>query len=358
MSYTLKAAGETCEDALTKGIIEIVLKDCPLLQMLPFITIEGNTLTYWQEKEISGLAAWRSPGAEWADAKAPGTEEKTATLKILGGDIDFDYYTRRTRPRPEDYDAHLVDLKAKAMRYEFENCAINGDPSQEGYEDEFVGLHKLIKGTAWESEQAYAVGDTVVPTVPNGFKYVCTVAGTSGASEPSWPEVVGTTKTDGTVTWTCYSGHHLCSGSNGASLSFSHLDQLIDLVQGGPADLLLMSRRSRRKLQSLIRASGAVLESRPGMFGESIQLYNGIPVVVSDFIKDSYVVGGSENCSVIFALQLSESAVAGISTPKMIDVERMGKLETKDAERIRIKWYTSLALFSLPRAALLSGVKD
>lgn len=52
----------------------------------------------------------------------------------------------------------------------------------------------------WKSSTAYAVGD-IIFTAANSSKFMqCTVAGTSGLTEPVWT-AVGTTKTDGTVTW-------------------------------------------------------------------------------------------------------------------------------------------------------------
>ena len=123
--------------------------------------------------------------------------------------------------------------------------------------------------------------------------------------------------------------------------------------------MLLMSKRSRRKLQSLIRASGNILETRPGMFMEQIQLYNGIPIQVNDWVKDNYTVGTSTlACSAIFAFQMGEGGVCGLSSPEMLQVERLGSLETKDATRTRVKLYVSLALFSGVKAAMMTGVKD
>jgi len=46
-------------------------------------------------------------------------------------------------------------------------------------------------------------GTIVEPTTPNGFVYICTVAGTA-TGEPTWPTVLGGTVTDGTVTWRCH----------------------------------------------------------------------------------------------------------------------------------------------------------
>jgi len=69
-------------------------------------------------------------------------------------------------------------------------------------------------------------------------------------------------------------------------------------------------------------------------------------------------VGTSTSCSAVFAFQLGEGALCGLSSPEMVQVERLGSLETKDATRTRVKWYVSLALFSSVKAAMLSGVTD
>jgi len=56
----------------------------------------------------------------------------------------------------------------------------------------------------WAASTGYVVSDKLRPTVnnQNGHKYNCTTAGTSGATEPTWPTGTGATVTDGTVVWT------------------------------------------------------------------------------------------------------------------------------------------------------------
>ena len=60
---------------------------------------------------------------------------------------------------------------------------------------------------AWVKDTSYSLNDLVIPTSGNGFVYICTVSGTSGDTEPSWPTTVGDTVTDGSVTWKCILGN-------------------------------------------------------------------------------------------------------------------------------------------------------
>ena len=57
--------------------------------------------------------------------------------------------------------------------------------------------------TPWQSGTAHVVGDVVQAfTNPGtGFFFRCTVAGTTGTTEPFWPTIIGNIVEDGTVTW-------------------------------------------------------------------------------------------------------------------------------------------------------------
>ena len=57
--------------------------------------------------------------------------------------------------------------------------------------------------SAWAASTAYTLGNYRRPTTANSLYYEVTTAGTSAASEPTWPTTIGTTVTDGTVVWTC-----------------------------------------------------------------------------------------------------------------------------------------------------------
>jgi len=53
------------------------------------------------------------------------------------------------------------------------------------------------RATVWRPATAYALGDVVIPAYSTGLYYVCTTAGTSGASAPTWGVVPWVTNTDG-----------------------------------------------------------------------------------------------------------------------------------------------------------------
>ena len=306
MALTLAEAEKLSNDVLLQGVIETIIKDSPILQGLPFIQIVGNGLTYTQEKTLPTVDFY-DVGDTWGES-TPEFTKPTATLKILGGDADVDNFLKSTRSNIQDLEAAVIEQKAKALRHEFEKQFLYGNEATSP--KQFDGIVKLID-TATASAQVIAMAAT------------------------------------------------------GATLTLTKLDELIDAIKGGKPDILLMSRRSRRKLQALARAAGSNLEVGQGKLGEFVQLYNGIPVAISDWVLDTHNVTTSledsytsDADSTIYALSFGEGALCGISSPEMLQVERIGSLETKDASRTRVKWYVALALFSSVKAAALIGVQD
>ncbi|MBI2304689.1 MAG: phage major capsid protein [Chloroflexi bacterium] len=296
MALTLAEAAKLSQDTLLTGVIETVIYDSPILQVLPFIEIVGNGLTYNRENQAA-TAAFYDVGDAWAES-TPTFTQVTATLKILGGDADVDNFLRATRSNIQDLEAAVIQLKAKAVQQKFDDTFINGDATIDP--KAFDGIDKL-----------------------------------------------------------CSSGQTVSMGTNGATLTLDKLDELIDKIKGGRPDLLLMSKRSRRKLTSLSRASGSgFLETDRNQFGQIIPVYNGIPIGVCDWISDAKTVGTSTDCSTVYVIQLGEGGVAGLTSPGGLQVERVGSLEAKDATRTRVKWYVAAALFNALKLAKLVGVQD
>ncbi len=306
MALTLAEASKLSNDMLLQGVVETIIKESPILQQIPFIEIVGNGLTYNQEKTLPSVDFYNVDDT-W-DESTPTFEQKTANLKIMGGDADVDNFLKTTRSNIQDLEAAVVELKAKAVKDKFEDTFIYGDSSENS--KQFDGLRTLIDTTT-ASDQVIAAGPT------------------------------------------------------GATLTLSMLDELIDAVRGGKPDMLIVSRRSRRKLNALVRAGGGLVENDRDQWGNFVQLWDGIPIGVNDWILDTHTLSDSvetgttgSDCSTIYAVQFGEWALCGLTAPGGLTVEPIGSMESKDATRTRVKWYVSLALFSSVKAAALIGVKD
>lgn len=58
----------------------------------------------------------------------------------------------------------------------------------------------------WVASTALSLSAYRSPVILNGLLYKVTTAGTTGATEPTWPTTIGGTVVDGTVTWTAEKG--------------------------------------------------------------------------------------------------------------------------------------------------------
>lgn len=83
------------------------------------------------------------------------------------------------------------------------------------------------------------IGSTIKPSSVNGRYFICTVAGTSDASEPSWVTTLGADTTDGTVTWTAVESLQITGSVTAVSTAVTRIfqDSAItkadDFFQGG-----------------------------------------------------------------------------------------------------------------------------
>jgi HK97 family phage major capsid protein len=294
MALTLAEAAKLTQDMLVRGVVETIVQESAVLRHLPFMTVVGNELAYNQEATL-GTVSFYAVGQSWSES-TPTFVRKTARLAILGGDADVDNFLLRTYADPNDLEAVVIAAKAKAVAQSFNSAFFNGDSTADP--NSFDGLKKLMP-----------------------------------------------------------SGQTISMGANGGVLTLDKLDELIDLVKPGRPQVLFMSKRSRRKLSQLRRASGNLLETDVDQFGRRALFYDGIPIEVDDNIPDNETEGTSTDCSSIYAVQFGfGTGLMGLDNGG-IQVERVGTLETKDARRTRIKWYCGLALFRDIAVARLKGVR-
>lgn len=70
----------------------------------------------------------------------------------------------------------------------------------------------------WQPSKAYVVNQIVwSPSMPENSVAICTKAGTSGSSEPSWPRLVNGTASDGGATWKLIEAHPQTLPANGGT---------------------------------------------------------------------------------------------------------------------------------------------
>ena len=294
MAMTKVESAKLTQDLLLRGVVETVVKESQLLQLLPFLEVTGTAVTYNREATMPA-AAFYDVGDTWAEA-TPTFTQVTAGLKILGGDADVDNFLQATYATPHDIEAEAIASRAKAVAHAYTSAFYNGDSAVDT--KSFDGLTKAIPA-----------------------------------------------------------GQTLAAGANGGQLTLDLVDQVIDLVKPGKPDALLISKRTRRKLSALRRASGNLLETDVNAFGQRALFYEGIPLVVDEFISDTQTKGTSGAvCSSMYALKFGQGVgVMGLEHGG-IQVERVGELETKDATRTRIKWYAGLAIFSELGVSRLEGI--
>jgi HK97 family phage major capsid protein len=290
--------------AMTKAQAASLSNDILLRGVVETIVMESAILSFLPFMEITGTSlsytrettmpavGFYDVGATWAEA-TPTYTKAAANLTILGGDADVDNFLQATFTDTNDIEAEVIASRAKAVAHKFSETFITGT----GAASSFSGINALIPA-----------------------------------------------------------GQTLSMGTNGGALTLDKLDELIDMVKPGKPELLLMSKRTRRQLKQQRRSAGYMLETSINQFGQQVETYDGIPLVVDDFVPDNVAQGTGVNTSSIYALKFGHgTGLMGLEHGG-IQIERVGELETKDATRTRIKWYCGLALFSELGAAKLTGI--
>ena len=148
--------------------------------------------------------------------------------------------------------------------------------------------------------------------------------------------------------------------------TLDRLDALIDLVENGKPDFLMMNKTMRRKLTALARATGSgVILNSAEMFGHQYVLYNGIPVVINDYITNSEQYEnaggwGSSSATTIYAIKTGEEKQGwtmihngGVLEP---DVQRLGTKFDKNEDVYRMAVYLNAVVYSAKSCAGLAGI--
>lgn len=326
MSLTLAQAALLSQDKMIRGIGLTIVKDCPFFEMLPFEEIVGNSLLYNLESAEAD-ARFYQVGDIWVES-TPTWGQRSAAIVNLGGDADVDNFIATTRSNVNNIAQTVIELKAKAIRYKFMKELIVGGTTTTPASGGFEGILQLIA----ECESLATVD---LDAVNNS--QVVAAAADSGA------------------------------------LTLTLVDELMDRCLGGKPDMLMMSKRARRKLTNLCRVGGSMLDYASTELGQRVERYAGVPIVLNDFLPDNFQDGTSSvlpiasyvqtqarasgyDNTIILALRLGADALTGLQAGGGLQVVSLGDLETKDAKRTRLKWYCGLALLNIKVCAALINV--
>ena len=313
-------------DTIMSGVVDWLVKESPLTGVLPHMKIQGNAYKYNVSLTLP-TASWVKRGQQLSEST--GTfEQRSTDIYTL---VQTGYTSQEAIDLNVTQDPEAVDVKlaAQAMAHEFEKTLIIGRTSVDSTTNQFKGLLKIVA----ELESATT---TDLDAINND------------------QIIAGTTST--------------------GALTMAKMDELVDQIKPGKPDFLLMSRKMRRKLTALQRASGSgvsMIDSK--LFGLVMSSYDEIPIYVSDWVLNNYIEGsssvqtivdydfdaaavaGTNENSVIFAMQIGEDKVSALHSGEMKH-QREEFVEDYFAVANRFSWYCGLACFQKYSLACMTGV--
>lgn len=296
---SLAQSARMTNDVLQAGVIEVLATESKLLQILPFMNVQGSGYTYNIEKNL-GNAQFRKVNGGY-NYGAIETIPVTERIVILGDEAIVDTYQIAVESDINNLMAIEVALRTKAIAHKFEKCFIDGGKTagsgvpSETAANEFVGILTRYTETAPAN-----IPSTALPL------YTAQVI----------------TKTDDLI---------------------ADLDTLLDMVAGG-ADALIMNKKTRRQLTAKGRA---FCEYRQGEFGTQFLQYGGVDVVDldGDLLADDIIIAAKFG---------AKEAVCGLQNGG-VRVTALGEMESQPQLKTRIEWFVGLAVFN-PKAVAVRKV--
>jgi len=286
---------------LERGIIEEIIDHDDLFSILPFKRVDGKAYVYNREKELSE-GQFIDPVTGTVPEGAASFDEITTKLRVLAGQVRVDSFLDTTQSDTNPQKAIQIAMKAKGLGRKFRRTVATGDTG--ATPQEFDGISMLSSA-----------------------------------------------------------GQTLEAGADGAPMTLTMLDELIDAVPNG-ADVIVMREGTIRQYKNLLRTSAGGTDASMMQlrnFSRPMLTHNGIPIIRDTFLPGDEVQGAeAETCSV-YAMRLNEvdglHAIYGGSTAGIV-VEDLGIDDEYDATKTRLKWYCGLALKSTRSLARLKGITN
>jgi hypothetical protein len=299
MALLREDAERLSNNKLISGVIEEIINRDAIYALLPWVGTNNKAYVYNREKTLPTINFY-NPNEAIGEGTGT-TETVTVLLKIMAHNVDVDKFLSGTMNDTNNQVAIQLQFAAKAVDMKFRDVMINGDSV--AAPKTFDGMKKLVT----DKQTIYA-------------------------------------------------------GANGGSLTFDQLDELIHMVPNRP-DCLFMNFATYRALRALMRDLSSV---QPDMlkvkdFDRALPSYDGIPILLSDFIASNETRGTATSTTSVYAARMNTvdglHGIYGDPTAGVV-VENIGTREDYDANRWRLKWYVSMALKSTRSLARLAGITN
>lgn len=306
---SLIEAAKAGSDMLKKGITETIIQENPMIELLPWQTIEGNAYRQTVEDTLPNVQ-FRAVNGSYT--KTYGTDtERFWGVSILGGEYGVDPFLENVIGNEMSNESKQIAKlsKANAMRFGFE--CFEGTGANNG----FKGLKQLVSEGLG---QAYAHSTT------------------------------------------------------GAVASLATLDIALDLFANqGSADAILATRQFRRQVTTAARStfSGvSLIDVGTDSFGRKVTVYDGIPIRISgDVMNASGVIvpslpftedpgDATSDTSSIYLIKFGEDDVSGLlGKGGSFTVKRFKDHPDQPQNWGRLEWYPGLAVFNSYAVVRVTG---
>lgn len=285
-------------DVVRSAVIEMFAQQSDILAAMPFEDIPGGILKYELEGTLPGVA-FRGVNEGFTESTGVLNPQSDATY-IVGGDIDVDKYIVATRGEAQR--AVHSRMKIKAIADAWAQKFIKGDNTSDPRE--FDGLQTRLTGN-----QKIANGST----------------------------------------------------SGGDPVSMKKLDNLIDAVDN-PTHLI-MNKSERTNIKAYLRTSNMIAEVEDA-FGRKLTTYGGLPILCTQNgatealpFTEANPGGGSSVGTSIYCVSFGTNMLQGIQNGAM-QVRDLGEIPTAPLLRLRVEWYSGIALLHGRCAARLWGITN
>jgi len=315
---TLVQAALLINNEIVRGVAEDYISINPMFNFMPFIGYDGQAIVVNRELTLGGVMHNAVGGLITPTAKTAATfSQRTFTAVRLIADAQMDGLVQaQSTSAGVDQTAVEIASKAKNLSRTFQQGMATGT----GTSPQMNSLHSMV-----DAVNQYT-------------------------TDPA-------------------------TGTTGQAISFTLLDELLDLVKtkDGECDWMQMPARTLRSLKALYRGLGGIMPTQviamPNGTNRTMYLYEDIPVFKNEYLSvaetaQGAALTGGALTSVWAGVwddgseKIGLSGIHPASTPAGIDIHPVGHMENYDQEIWRLKQYANIALFNRKGLARLPSINN